>query len=63
MSMVDLSKIIKEHSDEWVALTSDHKKLIASGKSLAKVLKLANKSGIKDPSVLKIPDVNTLFVG
>lgn len=63
MSIIDLSRIIKKHSDEWIALTSDHKKLIASGKSLNQTLKIASKKGIKDPSVFKVPGVNTLFVG
>ena len=63
MSIIDLSKIIRNHSDEWIALTPDHKKLIASGKSLDQALKIANKKGIKDPSVFKVPEVNTLFVG
>jgi len=61
--MLNLSKIIKENEKKWVALTSDNKTLVASGDTLGQVLKLADKKGIRNPSVLKVPKVSNLFVG
>ena len=61
--MLNLSKIIKENEKKWVALTSDNKTLVASGDTLSQVLKLADKKGIRNPSVLKVPKVSNLFVG
>ncbi len=63
MSTVDLSKIIVKYKNKWVALTADNKKLVASGSSLSQVLNIANKNGVKDPSVFKVPNVENLFIG
>ena len=63
MKALDLSKVIKKYKDKWVALTSDNKKLIGSGNSLSQVLSIAQKKGVKDPSVFKVPSVKNLFVG
>ena len=37
MQTVNLTKILKNYSSGWVALSSDYKKVVASGKTLEEV--------------------------
>ncbi|OGE38519.1 hypothetical protein A3B45_01405 [Candidatus Daviesbacteria bacterium RIFCSPLOWO2_01_FULL_39_12] len=37
MQTINLSKILKNFSSGWVAITSDYKKVVASGKTLKEV--------------------------
>ena len=43
MKTINLSKVLKNFSSGWVALTSDYKKVVASGKSLKEVSKAVEK--------------------
>ena len=63
MSKVDLRKILDENTSGWLALTQDNKKKVASGKTLREVLKKAKEKGIENPSVLKIPNLKTAYIG
>lgn len=63
MSSVDLRKLLKQHKSGWLALTPDNKKEIASGKTLHEVLLKAKEKGIENPSVLKVPNLKTAYVG
>lgn len=63
MSKVDLRKILTENTSGWLALTQDNKKKIASGKTLHEVLLKAKEKGIENPSVLKVPNLKTYYVG
>ena len=63
MKIVDLSKILTKYKSSWIALSADNKSLITTGKTLEEVLQKAKKKGIDNPSVLKAPPVNNLFVG
>lgn len=63
MSSVDLRKIIKESKSGWVALTRDNKKELAKGKTLHEVLAKAREKGEKNPSVFKVPNLKSLYVG
>ena len=63
MAVVDFSKLIKKYKNKWIALTPDNKKLIASSDTLKQVLNLAEKRGITNPSVLKVPHIDSPFVG
>lgn len=63
MAPIDLSRIIKQNKNRWVALTPDNKKMVAAASSLGKVLKLATQKGVKDPSVFKAPNIRNLFIG
>lgn len=63
MSKVDLRKILTENTSGWLALTQDNKKKIASGKTLHEVLLKAKEKGIENPSVLKVPNLKTAYVG
>ena len=62
MGIIDLSRIIKKYKNKWVALTIDNK-FVAAGNSLNQVLELAEKKGVKDPSVFKAPEIKNLFLG
>ena len=63
MSKVDLRKILAENTSGWLALTRDNKEKIASGKTLHEVLLKARKKGVKNPSVFKVPNLKTTYVG
>ena len=47
----DLSKLLKPYANKWVALSSDHKKVIAKGNRLKDV---ASKTKAKDVVFLKV---------
>ena len=63
MSKVDLRKILDENTSGWLALTQDNKKKVASGKTLHEVLEKAKVKGVKNPSVLKVPNLKTAYIG
>lgn len=63
MAYFDLSKILSRQKKGWLAISSDGKKLIATGKTLANVLSLAKKKGVDNPSVIKTAPVSNLFAG
>ena len=52
---IDLSKILKPYSDEWVALSGNETKVIASGKTVKEVLKKAKEKGENSPIITKVP--------
>lgn len=60
---IDLTKVIRQYKNKWVALTSDNRQVVASGFSLKSVLESARKKRIKDPSVFKVPSTDKLFIG
>lgn len=43
MKTINLSKVLNNFSSGWIALTSDYKKVVASGKSLKEVSKAVEK--------------------
>lgn len=63
MSSVDLRKTLKKHKSGWLALTADNKKEIAAGRTLKEVLARARAKGVERPSVLKVPNLDALYVG
>lgn len=63
MSKVDLRKILTENTSGWLALTEDNKRKIASGKTLHEVLRKAKEKGVENPSVLKVPNLKTAYIG
>ena len=54
-TQIDLSKILGPYSDEWVALSFDGKKIVASGKTVKETLKKAKEKGEKSPILTKVP--------
>ena len=63
MSKVDLREILKKHKSGWLALTPDNRKELANGKTLHEVLSKAKAKGFENPSVFKVPNLNTYYVG
>lgn len=53
MQTINLSKLIKNFSSGWVAITSDYKKVVASGKTLKEVTNKIVKQNRED--VVLIP--------
>lgn len=53
MQTINLSKLLKNFSSGWVAITSDYKKVIAFGKTLKEVTKEVKKQNRDD--VVLIP--------
>ncbi len=53
MQTVNLSKLLKNFSSGWVAITSDYKKVIAFGKTLKEVTEEVKKQNRDD--VVLIP--------
>ncbi len=48
MKTINLSKLLKDFSSGWVALTSDYKKVVASGKTLKEVSNRIEEQKLSD---------------
>lgn len=55
LKTIDLSKILEPYSNEWVALSIDEKKVIASGKTVKEALQKAKQKGENSPILTKVP--------
>ena len=55
MPVVDMVRIEKHYAGQWVALSENRKKVVASGPTLKETLANAHKKGIKDPILSKVP--------
>lgn len=53
MQTVNLSKLLKNFSSGWVAITSDYKKVVASGKTLKEITDKVSKE--KRDDIVLIP--------
>lgn len=49
---IDLAKLLKKHTKGWVALSSDFKKVVGSGKTPKEALKAPRAKGIKKPVLI-----------
>lgn len=52
---IDLSKILKDCSNEWVALSEDEKRVVSSGKTPREAHDRATKKGEGRPVLLRAP--------
>ena len=48
------AKELSEYSGKWIALKAD-RGVIASGNSVKEVMDIANRKGVEDPLVTKVP--------
>lgn len=55
LKLKDLSKILRVYHNEWVALSNDEKRVVASGKTLEKALREAKERGVDNPIMTKVP--------
>lgn len=60
---INLTKILLKYKKGWLALSSDNKRLVASGPTLDNVLRKARAKGVNNPSLLKAAPWRNLFVG
>ncbi len=60
---LDFTGIIKEYKGKWVALTKDEKRVVSFGKSAKETLEKAEKKGIKEPILFKVPISILPYIG
>jgi len=53
---LNYGKMLIEHRGQWVALSHDESKVIASGKSLTETIKNAEKTQEKDPIYVMVSE-------
>lgn len=51
----DLSKLLGNYSDEWVALSEDESRVVSNGKTVEEVLEKALVNGEKNPIITRVP--------
>ena len=56
------TKLYKNYRGLWVALKSDETTVVASGEHLNKVLSEAQRKGLKNPIVTKVPKENLTYI-
>lgn len=54
MKTRDLTKILKGYENRWVAITSDYRKVVGSGKTLKAAQREALRQGFKEPILTKV---------
>jgi len=60
---LDFTQIVKKYKGKWVTLTEDEKKVISSGKSAKEALEKAEKEGLKNPILFRVPISVLPYVG
>jgi hypothetical protein len=63
MRPINRNSIAKTYRGKWIALKSDRKTVVASGKSVQAVLEAARKKGTRDPIVTRMPLSPARFIG
>lgn len=53
--ITDLSKVLKEYSNKWIALDPEKMKVVASGTEPKTVLEQSRKKGIDNPVLTRAP--------
>lgn len=63
MKTINWTPIFEKYPGKWVALKSDKVTVVASGNDAKIVYDRAIKSGVKIPTLFKVPTVSVPFVG
>ena len=63
MRPLDRTAMAKKYKGKWVALQADRKTVVASGKNVADVLRLAQDKGVKMPIITRMPRLPMRFIG
>lgn len=63
MKPLDLGKVLKKYSGDWIALIPNSNKVAANGKELKEVVKIAKEKGIKNPVMLKARPAHGPYIG
>jgi len=61
--VIDWTKIYKKYKGLWVALKSDEKTVIATGKSAKEAWDVAQKKGFSKPIITRMPPKLISYVG
>lgn len=60
---LDLTEVLKDAPiGEWIALSRDRSKIVATGKTLGEALEAAKVAGETEPIVMKVPPVSALIL-
>lgn len=60
---MDFTKIFRQYKGLWVALSADEKKVLGKGKTVAEVVKQAERKGVKVPYLFKVPSEIVPYIG
>jgi hypothetical protein len=61
--VIDWTKIYKKYKGLWVALKKDQKTVVASDKTARGALKKAEKKGLDDPILFRVPTKILPYIG
>jgi hypothetical protein len=63
MTATDFTTILKDAPiGEWIALSSDERRIIATAKTLESAIRSARELGEKDPVMMKVPPEGALVL-
>ncbi len=63
LKALDLTEVLKDAPiGEWIALSKDRSKIVATGKTLEETLEAAKAAGETGPIVTKVPPAGTLIL-
>lgn len=61
--MIDWTHIYNDYKGKWVAIKSDNKTVVASGKTAREAAMLADKAGFKKAGLFYVPKKDVVFIG
>ncbi|MBI4355730.1 MAG: hypothetical protein HY597_04715 [Candidatus Omnitrophica bacterium] len=59
---IDLSKLLVKHTNCWVALSADERRVVASAKHPRQALKKAQARGERDPILMWAPREHSAYI-
>lgn len=63
MTATDFTTILKDAPvGEWIALSSDERRIVATAKTLESAINSAHELGEKDPVMMKVPPAGALVL-
>lgn len=63
MIKANLAQVLKDYTSGWVSISKDYKKVLASGRTLATVIKKLEKMGSPDGYLMKAAKDYSGYVG
>lgn len=59
---MDFTKVYQKYRGLWVALSSDEKRIVGKGKTLAIAVREAKQKGVETPYLFKVPTAIVSYV-
>ena len=59
---IDLTKLLSPYQGQWVALSSDERRVLGHGKTIDEALEGSKKCGEERPILIKAPDQHSAFL-